>query len=107
MAWEQSKLEEHMKSQFEHFTKHGTKKKGKAEILSHFQGKRLTMKQAIAAQCYQCMGGHQDGEKEDCMNPPCPLYPYMPYNPNRDKRVMSEEQRKASSERLRISRTAR
>ena len=107
MAWDESSLRKHMEKQYQHFDKQGTRKKGKTELLAHFQGERLTMKEAIAAQCYQCMGGHQDGEDEDCQNPPCPLYPYMPYNKNRVKRVVSEEQRKASADRLRVSRERR
>jgi hypothetical protein len=37
-----------------------------------------TLKNAILAQCHQCMGYYSDG-KEDYRNTKCPLYNWMPY----------------------------
>jgi hypothetical protein len=51
---------------------------GKAEYKKHLVGERLTMKQAIQAQCYSCMHYYTDGI-EDCQSKLCPLYGYMPY----------------------------
>lgn len=74
---------------------------------------------AMKAKCHDCMGAYQEG-KEDCGVTKCSLYPWMPYrklspdlgwqdiNPSRKGvvakgdggRTMSEEQRKAASERM-------
>jgi hypothetical protein len=75
--------------------------KGKKELLAHLDGKTLTLKQQIISKCYDCMGYYQDG-KIDCGISACALYSSMPYNPNKTvkKRVMTDEQRKQSGERL-------
>ena len=52
--------------------------RGENELLSMCDGKRLTQREAIYAQCFICMGYYVDG-KEDCDNKICPLYYYMPY----------------------------
>ena len=52
--------------------------RGENELLSMCDGKRLTQREAIYAQCFICMGYYVDG-KEDCGNKICPLYYYMPY----------------------------
>lgn len=56
--------------------------KGKAELIAHLKGKRLTFKRAILAKCFECMGGYIDG-CVDCNIPNCPNYPYMPYRESR------------------------
>ena len=53
---------------------------GKKEYLAFLDGKRLTMKESILANCYMCMGYYADG-KIDCRIFRCALYPFMPYNP--------------------------
>ena len=58
--------------------KYGKKAIGYKEIRAYKSGKRLKMKELIWAKCYDCMCGYMDG-LEDCKNPSCPLYPYMPY----------------------------
>src|SRR3972149_3065769 len=60
------------------------------------KGKSLTPKQAILAQCYTCNGGSEGGE--DCLGVDCPLYQYMPYRKDREKkkktgRILTLEQR--------------
>lgn len=40
--------------------------------------KSVTRKFAIEAVCHECLGYYADG-KQDCENPTCPLYTYMPY----------------------------
>lgn len=37
-----------------------------------------TRTQACLETCHQCMGNYSDG-KQDCENPRCPLYYFMPY----------------------------
>jgi hypothetical protein len=39
---------------------------------------KITRKTAIEAHCWQCLGFYADG-KQDCQNPRCPLYEFMPY----------------------------
>jgi hypothetical protein len=54
-------------------------RKGKGELLRHLEGgKQLTRADAIAAKCYDCMGGYPEGA-EDCRCEDCPLYDFMPY----------------------------
>lgn len=85
MTWTPEKLEEHKKQQISHWKKRGILAKGKYEIIRHLEGEILTKQEAITAHCYQCMGGHGDGEDRDCQNPPCPLYSHNPYNPGKFK----------------------
>ena len=47
--------------------------KGKAELIKHRDGKKLSYKQAVLAKCNECMGFYADG-KLDCQIPECPLY---------------------------------
>lgn len=73
---------------------YGKTARGQKEILKHLSGQRLTLKQAVHAHCYSCMGYFADG-KVDCTMPLCPLHPFMFYNKNRAKqtatRTMSDE----------------
>src|SRR5208283_1557108 len=64
---------------------------GKNELIRHYQGKRLTLAEAIKANCYECMGYYDNGA-EDCGCPLCPLYPYAPYSDVKaPKRLLSDE----------------
>jgi hypothetical protein len=49
--------------------------KGAIELKRFKEGKLLTRKQAILAQCYECNGY----EAEDCLGVSCPLYQWSPY----------------------------
>lgn len=51
-------------------------------LLAHMEGRRITVRQAVAAKCFECMNGFIDG-RQDCAIPDCPLYPWMPFNPNK------------------------
>ena len=51
---------------------------GKAHLLRHLRGERLTQRQAILAQCCGCLAGYVDG-RYSCDDESCPLFPYMPY----------------------------
>ena len=79
-------------------------RKGKNELLAHLNGETLTRSEAITAKCYECNAGYDDDKPGDCNITTCPLHQYMPYNESRNKRVVSEEQRAASSARLAANR---
>lgn len=51
---------------------------GKKHYLNYMKGKRLTQREAIQAQCFQCMGFYKDG-RVDCESNTCSLYQFMPY----------------------------
>lgn len=64
--------------------KRGKSKIGKKDLLAHLAGEKLSQRHAIYAYCYDCSAYYGNPE-DDCKNEMCPLYPYMPYNPNRAK----------------------
>jgi len=73
--------------------KHGKTARGKKELIKHLEGGRLTLKQAILAHCYDCMGYFVDG-RQDCEMTKCPCYPFMIFNSDKSKRTsrtMSED----------------
>lgn len=81
-----------MFKQFEAVEKYGKKALGKAELLKHFDRKKITLRQAVKAKCYDCMGYYADG-KVDCVVPHCPLYPFMVYKSGGlTKRIMTPKQ---------------
>jgi len=86
---------------------YGVTAQGRAELIKFYKSENLTRKEAILAKCYECNNGYVDG-KMDCKVFSCPLYGYMPYNPNKDavKKPMTDEQRKAASERMTRVRSA-
>jgi hypothetical protein len=51
--------------------------KGACQYKQFQEGKPLTRKAAILAQCYVCNGGEEGGI--DCQGASCPLYQYFPY----------------------------
>lgn len=64
-------------------------------MAAYRRGKRLTMGQAILAKCADCMGDYIDG-RESCggnelQGGACPLWPFMPYNENRQKKTDKKE----------------
>jgi hypothetical protein len=65
--------------------KHGKTARGKKELLKHLEGGRLTLRQAVNAHCYSCMGYYGDG-KQDCNMSKCSLHPFMAYNKNKANR---------------------
>lgn len=54
---------------------------GKADLLKHLRGERLTQREAIRAYCYECGGG----EGGTCTIPLCPLLPFSPYAETGDR----------------------
>lgn len=82
----------------------GMQAKGKGELVKHLYGERLNPRQMVIAKCYDCLGFMADG-KEDCEMPTCPLYPLMPYRKGGEKyvsKVMTDEQRQKSGDRMRL-----
>jgi hypothetical protein len=63
---------------------------GYLEIKKHLGGELLTMKNGIKAKCYDCMGFYEDGAI-DCKVPTCPLYNFMPYNKDKEKRTTNRK----------------
>lgn len=88
--------------------KSGKESRGKKEFINFLNGEKLTLKQAILANCYCCMGYYFDG-KVDCKVLTCPLHPAMPYRKGEKviRKILSEEQKQASSERLKKARAAK
>ncbi len=82
---------------------YGKTARGKNELLKHLSGQRLTFKQAIYARCYDCMGYYADG-KQDCKMPHCALFPFNPYNANREKRTIKRIMPKDHMEKMRAAR---
>ena len=81
--------EEREMSDLKGLVRNGMLAQGRNEIQKYLDGKRLTQKQAIKSKCYDCMGGYADG-KVDCKIKDCTLYPFMPYNPNKQKSVLDK-----------------
>jgi hypothetical protein len=65
--------------------RNGKVAQGQKELIMHLEGDRLSIRQAIKAQCYDCSGFYIDG-KIDCRSQHCPLYPFMVYNARKVKR---------------------
>ena len=57
--------------------------KGQLEHRKFKEGKSLTRKEAILAQCYVCNG--EEASSEDCRGRDCPLYQYQPYRGKRKR----------------------
>jgi len=53
------------------------KKAGKAELLRHLNGERLTRDEAIHAKCFDCVGGE---DTEPCLSVICPLQGFCQWN---------------------------
>jgi len=83
--------------------RHGKTAQGQKELLKHLSGQRITLKQAVNAHCYDCAGFYSDG-KHDCKMLHCSLFPFMPYNANREKRTIKRIMPKDHMERMRAAR---
>jgi hypothetical protein len=51
---------------------------GKKNMIAYLNGQKLTARQTLIANCFDCCGNYADGRK-DCENPLCVCYPFMPY----------------------------
>ncbi len=78
------------------------------EYLSGLGIQRTSRGDAIRAYCVHiCMCGSTKAVLE-CASAACPLWPFkMGNDPWREKREMTEEERSAASERLRLARSAK
>jgi hypothetical protein len=79
-----------MNERINNIRKYGKTARGQKELLKHLSGQRITLKQAIYARCYDCMGYYADG-KVDCNMPHCSLHPFMAYNQNRVKQQTTKK----------------
>jgi hypothetical protein len=61
---------------------------GKKMFLRYLNGETLSPTKAIIANCFDCMGQYVDG-RQDCKNPLCPLYPFMPYRKKENNNASS------------------
>ena len=71
-----------------YYAKKGLQSQGRTAYLKYLETGNISLKNAVLAKCYECMGYFADGRK-DCEMPDCPLYPYMLYGEkwkNRKKR---------------------
>ncbi|MCL4496527.1 MAG: hypothetical protein M1467_00230 [Deltaproteobacteria bacterium] len=77
-------------------------RQGKNEYIKFKSGGQLSHKEAILAQCYVCYLEGADPKELDCLSKNCSLYAFQPYNPNPNKkrRILSEEEKLKISERL-------
>lgn len=66
---------------------HGKRLQGRKEYVKFLSGERIVASEAIKAMCYDCQGYYEDidGDAKDCGQKQCPLYPFNPYNPDRQK----------------------
>jgi hypothetical protein len=69
---------------YEQIEKTGSQSRGKVSLLKHWDGEKLTRKEAMEAMCYSCMGYFIDG-RTDCRLKHCPLYDYRPYKDTTNK----------------------
>lgn len=86
-------MSEDLTKLIEMIKKDGVTARGKRELISYLEGRRLTHRQAIQAHCYDCMCYFIDG-RADCQLTRCPLYPFMIFNKNQSKpktRKLTEE----------------
>lgn len=70
------------------WTKSLQKCKGKTDLLNFYHGKRLTQRQAIAANCCRCSSGYDSGF--GCNVSDCPLNPYNPYTIAKRKTISAK-----------------
>lgn len=64
--------------------------KGQKEYEKFEEGKKLTRKQAMLAQCFVCNGLDEGGD--DCKGTSCPLYQFMVYRAGKGKKKVSAKQ---------------
>ena len=72
---------------------------------AHQAGQRLTLRQAVLAQCAACTSMYADG-RVDCEMPECSLHPFMPYRIGRDTELKRPGRRGGNGEGLRKWREA-
>ena len=83
--------------------RYGKAARGQKELIKHLEGHCLTLRQGVYAKCYDCTGYYADG-KNDCCMPGCSLYPFMPYNTNRVKKVTGRKMTDTQKEKMQAAR---
>lgn len=58
----------------------------RSAYLKFKEGKQLSRKQAMAAQCFEC-NGYTAESKDDCLGFSCALYPWSPWGKKRVPRI--------------------
>ena len=92
-----------IQNRIKNIRRYGKTARGQKELIKHLEGHCLTLRQAVYAHCYLCMGYFADG-KVDCVMPHCPLYPLMPYNANRVKKVTGRIMTDTQKEKMQAAR---
>lgn len=59
-------------------TMKGKKSGGMTNYLKYLSGRKIGLKGAVLAKCFDCCGFYADG-RMDCKIQDCPLYPWQPY----------------------------
>ena len=72
---------------YEMIDKDGLQAVGKANLLKHLDGGKLTRKEAMQAKCYDCMGYFIDG-RADCCIKNCPMYGYRPFKDRQESKKL-------------------
>ena len=70
---------------------------GSSDLTKHRAGERLSAARAVRAKCADCQDNYVNG-KNDCNQPKCPLYSWMPYGS--EPREKSEAKVIAAKERM-------
>lgn len=81
----------------------GKTARGQKELIKHLENHKLTLRQAVYAHCYDCMGFYADG-KIDCRLPHCSLHPFMAYNEDKIKRTSKRTMTEAHKEKMKSAR---
>jgi len=74
---------------------------GKAHLLKHIDGGKLSRKEAMQAKCYDCMGYFIDG-RADCQIKYCPMFDFRPFKDRPESKKLDftkpSEAKKATKE---------
>ena len=81
-AWTDENRKKNAVDEYQKSVERGRQSKGRSVLLEYLDGNPITRSEAILAKCADCMCFHSDG-RIDCLNPICPLYPWMPYRGKR------------------------
>ena len=68
-------------------------RRGNREYQKFLNKEHLSYKDAVLAQCYVCYVMGADADKLDCLSNDCLLYSFMPYNPGKKKKILTDEER--------------
>ena len=93
---------------YEMIDKDGLQAIGKANLLKHLDGGKLSRKEAMQAKCYDCMGYFIDG-RADCQIKYCPMFDFRPFKDRPESKKLDftkpSESKKATKEKKATKRT--